>query len=79
MEAITVKELNTLLPIALQHKHIWTAYDEEADTLYVHLKKPNHADRSEMTDDDIIVRYEQNAVIGYTILNASLRLQAHFL
>jgi len=33
---------------------------EDADLLYLHLKKPNHADHSELTDDDMIIRYEND-------------------
>jgi uncharacterized protein YuzE len=64
-----------LVPRLLQipHKRIWLAYDEEADVLYVNFKKPSHADDSELTDDDIIVRYEKGQIVGVTILNASKR------
>jgi uncharacterized protein YuzE len=57
-------------------KRIWLAYDEEADVLYVNFKKPSHADDSELTDDDIIIRYENEQVVGMTILNASHRQPA---
>jgi uncharacterized protein YuzE len=65
----------TLVPRLLQipHKRMWVAYDEEADVLYVNFKKPSHADDSELTDDDIIIRYEKEQVVGITILNASKR------
>lgn len=39
-------------------------YDAEADTLYVNYEKPSHATDSEMADDDVIVRYEGEEVIG---------------
>ncbi|MCE2393687.1 DUF2283 domain-containing protein [Candidatus Poribacteria bacterium] len=64
-----------LIP-AVKHspKHyLWSSYDAEADVLYVNFKKPSHADDSELTDDDVIIRYEQGEVIGLTILNASQR------
>ncbi len=54
-------------------KTMWVSYDAEADTLYVNFKKPSHATDSELTDDDVIVRYEGKAVVGYTILHASKR------
>jgi uncharacterized protein YuzE len=66
-------EISQLIPFFLSHQNIWSNYDVEADTLYVHFKKPNHADHSEMTEDDIIVRYENDEIIGMTILNASKR------
>jgi uncharacterized protein YuzE len=52
---------------------VWMSYDAEADTLYVNYKKPSHASDSELTDDDVIVRYEGDEVVGYTILHASQR------
>ena len=42
-----------------QH-YLWLSYDEEADTLYINFKKPSHATDSELTDDDVIIRYERN-------------------
>ena len=54
-------------------KRIWSNYDAEADVLYLSFKKPSHADDSELTDDDIIIRYEKEEVVGITILHASKR------
>ena len=68
-----IKEINFLLPYFIKHKNIWSDYDAETDTLYIHFKKPNHSDNSEMTDDDVIIRYEKEDVIGLTILHASRR------
>ena len=55
-----------------QH-YLWLSYDEEADTLYINFKKPSHATDSELTDDDVIIRYEGDKVIGLTVLHASKR------
>ena len=53
---------------------VWLHYDAEADTLYVNFQKPSRADDSELTDDDVIVRYDEHGqVIGYTILHAQSR------
>lgn len=68
-----IKEIKTVIPYLLKHKTVWSNYDEEADVLYLHFKKPNNADDSEMTDDEIIIRYENSEIIGVTILNASKR------
>ncbi|MBM4036002.1 MAG: DUF2283 domain-containing protein [Planctomycetes bacterium] len=57
----------------LPSQHVWLDYDREADVLYVTLKKPSHADDSELTDNDIIMRYEGDEVVGITILHASKR------
>jgi uncharacterized protein YuzE len=53
--------------------NVWLYYDEEADALYVNFKKPSIATDSELTDDDVIVRYEGEEVVGYTVLHASQR------
>jgi uncharacterized protein YuzE len=49
------------------------SYDAEADVLYVNFKKPSYATDSELTDDDVIIRYEGEEVVGLTILHASQR------
>ena len=75
MEAVEVRRMLNLVPELLEvpYSRIWTAYDKEADVLYINFKKPSHADDSELTDDDIIIRYEKGEIIGITILNASRR------
>ena len=74
METTAIKEIETALPYFLKHKTIWASYDNEADVLCLHFKKPNHADNSEMTEDEVIIRYEKEEIIGLTILNASQRI-----
>jgi uncharacterized protein YuzE len=54
-------------------KRIWYSYDEGADVLYLNFKKPSHADDSELTDDDVIIRYEKGEVVGISVLHASKR------
>ncbi len=54
-------------------KYLWSSYDAEADVLYINFKKPSHATDSELTENDILVRYEGDEVIGLTVLNASKR------
>lgn len=71
MATTELNELKSLIPYMLKHKNLWSSYDEEVDVLYLHFKKPNHADDSELTDDDTIIRYENGEVVGITILNAS--------
>ncbi len=53
--------------------YLWSSYDSEADTLYINFKKPSHATDSELTEEDIIIRYEGQEIIGLTILHASKR------
>ena len=49
------------------------SYDAESDTLYVSFGKSTPATDSEMTDDDVIIRYAGDQVVGLTILRASQR------
>ena len=53
--------------------YLWSSYDSEADVLYINFKKPSHATDGELTDNDIIIRYEGEAIVGLTILHASKR------
>lgn len=64
----------------IPYNNVWSNYDKEADVLYMNFsrrdgypKKPAVADDSELTDDNIIIRYEGDEIIGITILNASKR------
>ena len=66
-----VKMLSTVK--GTPHRYLWSSYDAEADTLYINFKKPSHATDSELTDDDVIVRYEGEEVVGLTGLHASKR------
>jgi uncharacterized protein YuzE len=54
-------------------KYLWSSYDSEADVLYINFKKPCQATDSELTDDDVIIRYEGKDIVGLTILHASKR------
>jgi uncharacterized protein YuzE len=73
--SIDLQEILNVTPqlLSIPYKRIWYTYDEEADVLYLNFKKPSHADDSELTDDDIIIRSEEGEVVGITILHASKR------
>jgi uncharacterized protein YuzE len=71
MATAELTELKTIVPYFIKHKHVWANCDEEADVLYLHFKKPNHADSSELLENDVIMRYEREELVGVTILNAS--------
>lgn len=75
MAEIDIKEIINITPLLLNipFKRIWYSYDAEADVLYLNFKKPSHADDSDFTEDDIIIRYEKGEIIGISILNASKR------
>ena len=78
MTSINTKEFLDITPhlLNIPFNRVWYTYDKEADVLYMNFKKPSHADDSELTDDDIIIRYEKGEVVGITILHASSRKAA---
>ncbi|MBE0427906.1 MAG: DUF2283 domain-containing protein [Nitrospirae bacterium] len=70
--------IKTCLSIAsdiakLPKKHMWIDYDKEADVLYLSFRKPQRATRTIERDDDILIRKDNNEIVGITILNASSR------
>ncbi len=76
--AVTVdyRDYLRLLPKIKQapQGNIWLSYDAEADVLYINFQQPSLAADSELTDDDIILRYGDNEeLVGLTILRASQR------
>lgn len=75
MAVANLSDYLRLLPATLRapHRFLWSSYDAEADVLYVNFKKPSRADDSELTDDDIILRFDGNEIVGITVLHASKR------
>jgi uncharacterized protein YuzE len=75
MATADVDQYLNLVPALLRtpHRELWSTYDADADVLYLNFKKPSIASDSEITDDDIIVRYQGDEVIGLTVLRASQR------
>ena len=70
-----IEEYLKLVPALRQSPqgYLWSSYDRDADVLYINFKKPSHATDSQLTDDDVITRYEGDDVVGLTILHASKR------
>ena len=75
MAQVSIEEYIKLIPAVRlsPQKYLWSSYDSESDVLYINFKKPSHATDSELTDDDVIIRYEGGEIIGLTILHASKR------
>ena len=75
MAVAEIRDYLRLVPAVQQslEGNIWLSYDREADVLYVNFKKPGYATDSELTDDDVIIRYEDDQIIGLTILHAAER------
>ena len=63
-------EFVKLIPKFIEYPNIWSNYDSEADVLYIDFKKPAKIDDSELTSDNVVIRYEKDEVVGITILNA---------
>lgn len=78
MAPVEFQEILRLVPqlLSIPYKRFWYSYDAEADVLYLNFKKPSHADDSQVTDDDVIIRYEKGEVVGMTVLHASQRKTA---
>jgi uncharacterized protein YuzE len=75
MALAEIQDYLKLMPVVKKapQGYMWVSYDEKADTLYINFKKPSHATDSELTDEDVIIRYEGEEVIGLTVLHASKR------
>ncbi len=75
MVALNLDAYLRFLPIVKDtpENNIWLSFDLEADVLYINFKRPSIATDSELTDDDVIVRYDGEAVVGLTVLHVSKR------
>ena len=59
--------------VSLPVKHIWVDYDEKADVLYLSFRKPQRAKKTIEMDDDVLIRADDDQIVGITIMNASSR------
>jgi uncharacterized protein YuzE len=75
MAVANVQPYLNLIPTvkSIPNRNVWLSYDEEADVLYINFKKPSVATDSDLTDDDVIVRYQGDEIVGLTVLHASNR------
>ena len=75
MAVVDIAEYVKLVPMVKRspRQSLWSSYDAEADTLYVSFMQPSDATDSELTDDDVILRYDGDELIGFTIFRASKR------
>lgn len=46
---------------------MWIDYDKEADVLYISFKRPQKATNSEMLENDILLRYKGDELVGITV------------
>ncbi len=74
--AKTIENISGATPylIRLPTGRAWIDYDEEADVLYVSLRRPQRATDTELLEDQgILLRYRGKELVGLTILDASKR------
>jgi len=75
MEKTVIEQLQPLLPqiisLSKTNKSLSFDYDEEADVLYISLRKPQQATDTEMVNDDLLIRKRNNDIVGITIMHAS--------
>ncbi len=66
-----VIDILSLVPhsLNLRSNHLWLDYDDEADVLYISLRKPQRATDSEM-DRGFVYHYDGNELVGVTVLHA---------
>lgn len=57
----------------IQKENIWIHTDRSADVVYINFRRPCNSDDSELTDEDIIIRYKEGEVVGLTVFHASKR------
>ncbi len=75
MAVIDIQDYVRFLPVLnrTQHYAVRLAYDVETDTFSVNFTQPDYATDSEMTNDDVIIRYRCDVIIGFTVLHTSRR------
>ena len=59
--------------VALTPEKMDVEYDKETDVLYISFSPGTAADDSELTGNDIIIRYKDRKIIGLTVLHFSER------
>lgn len=71
-----VEEISRVLPYLIRFPtgKAWIDYDQEADVLYVSLKRPQKATDTEYLEDEgMLLRYRGKELVGVTVLEASKR------
>ena len=59
-------------------KKLWVDYDDEADVLYVSLKRPQKATETvDLEEEGVLLRYRNDELVGITVLDASRHKREH--
>ena len=72
--AKTLDNISEAVPhlIRLPERKAWIDYDEDADVLYISLKRPQKATNTKvLSDKGILLRYRNKDLVGVTVLDAS--------
>ncbi len=72
--AKTVDDISEAVPhlIRLPQGKAWIDYDQDADVLYISLKRPQKAtDTKLFPEKGILLRYRDKNLVGITVLDAS--------
>ena len=74
MAVVDIQDYVRFLPVLNRTPHhaARLSYDVETDAFSVNFTNCYAID-SQMTDDDLIIRYRRDAIIGFTVLHASRR------
>lgn len=70
------------LALARQVRHfpgsnMWLDYDEEADVLYISLKRPQRATKTlDLDEKGVLLHYRDKELVGITVLDASRQNKA---
>jgi uncharacterized protein YuzE len=81
MEALMAKEADNFIGqcinvasdiLRMSARQVWIDYDKEADVLYMSFRKPQRATETVELNDDMLLRKDDEQIVGLTILNASI-------
>lgn len=59
--------------VRLPKPQMWLDYDADADVLYVHFVEKPSSTHSDMRADGVILDYQEDRLVGLTVLEASQR------
>jgi len=59
--------------VTLRPEAVDVEYDEKADVLYISFNSDTIANDSELTNNDVVIRYKNTKIIGLTVLHFSER------
>jgi len=70
MKSVAMKEVFKTVPhlVKFPSQHIWVDFDKEADVLYISFEKPQMATDSELLENNVLLRYRKDKLVGVTII-----------